>query len=369
MGAKVNVASHTRRPSSLGLKQYEKRKSPTMKIDTQMRDLDFPQISAEAARYERIGFDCVWTFEAAHNPFLPLALASNATSTLNIGTNIAVAFARSPFSTAQVAWDLQKGSGGRFHLGLGTQVRAHIERRFSMPFDHPAARIVDYIRCVQAIWDTFQTDARPNYEGEFYKFRLINPFFNPGPIDNPKIPIYLAGVNERMCRAGGEVADGFHVHPMHSVGYLNDVVRPAIDAGAKTRNKSVNDISLYSPVFAITGNTQAEIDASEKEVRRQVSFYASTPNYRALLEYHGYDKLGKELSALMRNGQLDDMPKLVPDALLEQVAVVGSPSELPRILRERYEGVLDRVSLYFPIDENSPEQEWVDFVASFRNAA
>ncbi|MEM7253979.1 MAG: TIGR03617 family F420-dependent LLM class oxidoreductase [Pseudomonadota bacterium] len=340
-----------------------------MKIDTQMRDLDFPRVGAEAARYERMGFDCVWTFEAAHNPFLPLGLASGSTSTLNIGTNIAVAFARSPYATAQIAWDLQSGSGGRFHLGLGTQVRAHVERRFSMPFDRPAARVTDYIRCVRAIWDTFQTDARPDYQGEFYQFRLINPFFNPGPIEHPDIPIYLAGVNERMCRAAGEVADGFHVHPMHSIGYLNDVVKPAIDAGAKTRNLTVDNITLYSPVFAITGSTEAERAASEKEIRRQVSFYASTPNYRALLEYHGYSSIGKELSALMRNGQLDEMPRLIPDALLDEVAVSGAPSEIPTKLRSKYEGVLDRVSLYFPVPEGADEQEWQHFVQTFRSAA
>ena len=142
-----------------------------------------------------MGFDCAWTFEADRNPFLPLALAAGATRRMHIGTNIAVAFARSPFAMAQVAWDLQRGSRGRFHLGVGTQVRAHVERRFSMPFDRPAARVTDYIRCVRAIWDSFQNGTRPAYEGEFYRFALMNPFFDPGPIDHPEIPIYLAWVN------------------------------------------------------------------------------------------------------------------------------------------------------------------------------
>jgi probable F420-dependent oxidoreductase len=339
-----------------------------MKIDTQMRDFSFSQISAEAERVEQMGFDCVWTFEAAHDPFLPLALTAAATKRLNIGTNIAVGFARSPFSMAQTAWDLQKGSQGRFHLGIGTQVRAHVERRFSMPFDRPAARVVDYIRCVRAIWDTFQNGTKPEYFGEFYRFHLINPFFNPGPIDHPDIPIYLAGVNPRMCRAGGEVADGFHVHPMHSVSYLNDILRPAINEGAKTRGKTVDDVTLYAPVFAITGDTQAERDASEQEIRRQISFYASTPNYRVLLEHHGFDGLGKQLSALMRKGDMEAMPKLVPDALFDQIAVVAPTNELGTVLRERYEGVLDRVSLYFPLPQGAQQSQWKDFVDQVHGA-
>lgn len=340
-----------------------------MNLDTQMRDVAFSAIGAEAQRFERMGFDCVWTFEAAHDPFLPLALSAAATERLHIGTNISVAFGRSPFTMAQVAWDLQKGSGGRFHLGLGTQVRAHVERRFSMPFEHPAARVSDYIRCVRAIWDTFQHGTRPAYEGPFYRFKLINPLFNPGPIEHPDIPIYLAGVNPRMCRAAGEVADGFHVHPMHSVGYLKDVVRPALDEGARLSGRTVDDLELYAPVFAVSGHTQAEMDVAEREVRRQVAFYASTPNYRVLLEYHGYEGLGKELSDRMRKGDLVAMPALVPDALLEDVAVIASPSELPSKLRQRYEGVLQRVSLYFPIPAGAPEAEWKHFVDTFRAAA
>ena len=340
-----------------------------MKIDTQMQSTSFEGVAEAAKRFERMGFDCVWTFEAAHDPFLPLAMTAAATERLHLGTNISVAFGRSPFVMAQTAWDLQRGSGGRFHLGLGTQVRAHVERRFSMPFEHPAARVTDYIRCVRAIWETFQHGTRPNYEGPFYRFKLMNPFFHPGPIEHPDIPIYLAGVNPRMCRAAGEVADGFHVHPMHSVSYLKDIVRPALDEGAKLGGRSVDDLELYAPVFAVSGETQAAVDAIEQEVRQQIAFYASTPNYRVLLEHHGYDSLGKQLSDLMRQGDFAAMPKLVPDALLEEVAIVASPSELPTKLRQRYEGVLQRVSLYFPIPKGAPEAEWTQFVKTFRAAA
>jgi len=340
-----------------------------MKLDTQMQVFAFDAITREAQRFERMGFDGVWTFEAAHDPFMPLALAATATQHLQIGTNISVAFGRSPFAMAQTAWDLQRASGGRFRLGLGTQVRAHVERRFSMPFDHPAARVTDYIRCVRAVWDTFQHGTRPQYRGPYYQFRLMNPFFNPGPIEHPDIPIYLAGVNPRMCRAAGEVANGFHVHPMHSVSYLKAVVLPALAEGARLHHRSVNDIELYAPVFAISGETQAEREAVEREVRQQIAFYASTPNYRVLLEHHGYGGLGKQLSDLMRKGEMAAMPKLVPDALMEEIAVVASSSELPAKLRQRYEGVLQRVSLYAPIPEGAPEAAWQQFVTAFRAAA
>ena len=337
-----------------------------MKLDTQMRTFAFDKTGQDAQLIERMGFDCVWTFEAAHDPFMPLALSAAATERLHVGTNISVAFGRSPFAMAQTAWDLQKGSHGRVHLGLGTQVRAHVERRFSMPFDHPAARVTDYIRCLRAIWDTFQNDSRPDYEGPFYKFKLINPFFNPGPIAHPQIPIYLAGVNPRMCKAAGEVADGFHVHPMHSVSYLKDIVQPALAEGARLNNRKVEELELYAPVFAVTGNNQTEIDAADAEVRRQIAFYASTPNYRVLLEHHGYGSLGKQLSDLMRKGEFAAMPKLIPDELLQQVAIVASPEELPSKLRQRYQGILQRVSLYFPLPEGATEVEWKSFVDKFR---
>lgn len=339
-----------------------------MKLDTQMTYASFDTITQQAQRFERMGFDGVWTFEAAHDPFLPLALSAAATRQLDIGTNISVAFGRSPFSMAQVAWDLQQASQGRFHLGLGTQVRAHVERRFSMPFEHPAARVTDYIRCLRAIWDTFQNDTRPGYEGPFYRFKLINPFFNPGPIEQPRIPIYLAGVNPRMCRAAGEVADGFHVHPMHSVGYLRDVIKPALDEGARLHNRTVGDIELYAPVFAVSGETQAATDAMAQEVRQQIAFYASTPNYRGLLEYHGYGAVGRELSNLIRKGNMAAMPKLVPDTLLEQIAVVAPPAELPARLRQRYKGLLQRVSLYAAVAATDPEAKWQQFTAAFRAA-
>ena len=339
-----------------------------MKIDTLMDALRPEMIADKARLLEDTGYDCVWTFEAAHDPYIPLAYTAAATTRLQIGTNIAVAFARTPFSTAQTAWDLQNFSDGRFHLGLGTQVRAHVERRFSAQFEHPAARITDFVRCVRAIWDTFQNDTRPEYEGPFYHFKLMNPFFTPGPIKHPHIPIYLAGVNPRMCRAAGEVADGFHVHPMHSAGFLKEVVKPALNEGARSRGKTVEDMELYAPVLVITGDNQAETDAMAQAVRRQIAFYASTPNYRSLLEFHGYGDLGKRLSALMREGDMDAMPALIPDALIEEIATIAPPGELGARLRERYEGVIDRLALYQSMAGQEDPGRWRALVADLHSS-
>ncbi|MFP6746190.1 MAG: TIGR03617 family F420-dependent LLM class oxidoreductase [Alphaproteobacteria bacterium] len=339
-----------------------------MKIDAQLGGL-YPHLAAPMARrMEAMGFDTVWSFEAGHDPFLPLMAAAAATERLGIGTNIAVAFARSPFSMAQAAWDLQQASGGRFHLGLGTQVRAHVERRYDMPFEHPAARLTDYIRCLRAIFDNFQNDTKPDYQGPFYRFILNNPAFNPGPIDHPHIPIYVAGVNPRMCRVAGEVADGFHVHPMHSIGYLRDVVLPAIDEGAKTAGKSVGDLDLHASVFAVLGDTEAERSASARQIREQVAFYASTPSYRALLAHHGFDDLGKQLSAAMRAGEMDKLAALVPDELLAEVTISTDHASLGGLLKQRYGGLVQRIAVYFPIPDSDPVEKWAAVVKGFEAA-
>jgi probable F420-dependent oxidoreductase len=344
----------------------DERKGLEMKVDALLRGLKPSDTSDLARTLEARGYDGLWSVEAQHNPFMPLTFAASATTRPSLGTNIAVAFARSPFSMAQAVWDLQALSGGRMIIGLGTQVRAHVERRFSMPFDHPAARVTDYIRCMRAIWDSFQNGSRPDYEGPFYRYQLNNPMFNAGPIDHPEVPIHLAGVNPRMCRAGGEVADGFHVHPMHSPGYLRDVVRPSIDEGARMHGRSVDDLELYSPVFVVSGDSEAERAKWEDAVRRQVSMYAATPSYRAVLEYHGCADIAREMSALMRNGELDALARKLPDALLSEVAVFAKPGDLGKVLRERYEGLMHRVALYYTLPEGASESDWQAFVGSLK---
>ena len=341
-----------------------------MKIATGLRDTPLEAVAEHARHLEGLGFDVLWCNETTADPFLVLAQMALGTERAAIGPNVAIAFARSPFSMALTAWDIQRTSRGRLRLGLGTQVRAHVERRFSAEFEHPAARVVDYMHCLRAVWNTFQTGARPEYEGRFYRFTLINDFFNPGPIEHPDIPIDLAGVNERMARAAGEAADGFQVHPMHSPGYLRDVIRPALDAGARTRGLRVDDLEVQAPCFAISGETEAERVKAEQRVRTQIAFYGSTPSYRAFLDYHGHLDVARRLSQLMRSGEIAAMPALVPDALLEEVAVFGAPSELPRLLRERYAGgLLQCAALYLPPAKDDSDALWREFVREFKGAA
>jgi len=334
-----------------------------MFLDAPLRNLALSDVADEARRLERMGFGALWSFETSRDPFLPLLQAAIATEHLRVGTNIAVAFARTPFSMAMTAWDLQRVSRGRLFLGLGTQVRAHVERRFSSAFEHPAARITDYIHCLRAIWATFQTGARPDYEGPYYRFKLINEMFTGGPIDHPQIPVLLAGVNPRMARAAGEAADGFSVHPMHSPDYLREVIRPAIDEGARSRGKSVDDITLLTDCFIIRGNTEVERSRSEEGVRRQIALYASTPSYRGFLEFHGYPEIGKELSALMREGRLQEMPALIGDELLSVVAVSEADGDIADQVRGRYSGgLVQRVLFYEPVPADADEENMREFV-------
>ena len=337
-----------------------------MKVDAPLKSLPMSEVGTEAARLESLGFDGLWTFETTNDPFFPLLQAALTTSRMTLGTNIAIAFARSPFSMAMTAWDLQKESQGRLLLGLGTQVRAHIERRFSAAFDHPAARVTEYIHCLRAIWDTFQTGTQPDYEGRFYRFKLINDFFNPGPIEHPDVKVFLAGVNSRMSRAAGEAADGFSVHPMHSPGYLRDVVRPAIDEGARMRGKTVSDIELVADTFVIRGSTERERLDSEMTVRRQVAFYGSTPSYRSFLDYHGHMQTGKQLSVLMREGRLAEMPKLITDELLSEVAVSEADGDVATLIAQRYkDGLVQRVTLYESVTQ---ETGWTAFIERLKSA-
>jgi probable F420-dependent oxidoreductase len=338
-----------------------------VKIDTPLGEQPLDEVGDEARRYERMGFDAVWSYETTRDPFLPLLEVALATEQIQMGTNIAVAFARTPFSMAMTAWDLQRASKGRLLLGLGTQVRAHIERRFSTEFEHPAARISDYIHCLRAIWRTFQTGAKPDYQGRFYRFNLISDFFNGGPIEHPDIPIYLAGVNPRMARAAGEAADGFAAHPMHSPEYLREVVRPAMDEGARTRGKTVEDMVLGTECFVVRGSTERDRRRSELAVRRQVAFYASTPSYRTFLEFHGHLETGKKLSQLIREGRVDEMPDLVSDDLLAAVAISEADGHIADLARARYAGgIVQRVRLYESVPRDAEEDVVRDFIERLR---
>ncbi len=321
-------------------------------------------VDETARAAEELGFAGLWSSETKHDSFLPLALAARETREIELGTSIAIAFSRSPMETAQTAWDLQSLSGGRFILGLGTQVKAHITRRFSMPWDRPAARLREYILALRAIWESFQTEGSLNFEGEFYRHTLITPFFNPGPIDHPEIPVYIAGVNTRLAMLAGEVCDGFHVHPFHSPEYIKKTVNPAIAEGAREANRNPDDVELATSVFVITGESEEATSEQRESVRSQLSFYASTPTYRTVLEAHGWEEVGEKLGTLAREKKWREMPELITDEMLNAFAVEAAPDEVGPALKERYKGLIDRVALYVPFVPGKEDEFWRGVVDS-----
>lgn len=335
-----------------------------MKIDARLTSEGAYALQTDeiAARAERLGIAGLWSGENKHDAFLPLAVASSATSEIQLGTAVAIAFSRSPMVTAQLAWDLQRRSGGRFLLGLGTQVKAHIERRFSMPWDRPAARLRDYVGALRASWHSFQTGERLRYEGEFYRHTLLTPVFNPGPIEHPQIPVSVAGVGAALARMAGEVADGFHVHPFHSTAYLHQVVLPAIADGARSAGRDPADVELSTSVFVITGADEAERRRRRDEVRSRIAFYASTPSYRAVLDAHGWAGVGETLTAMSKEQRWTEMAELVSDEMLDGFAIDAAPEDVGRRIRERYEGVVDRVALFEFLEPTQSDEFWQTIV-------
>ncbi|MGH8974471.1 MAG: TIGR03617 family F420-dependent LLM class oxidoreductase [Acidimicrobiia bacterium] len=317
-----------------------------MKLDVLVVGLPFDEARRTIALADEAGFDGAWITETWNDPFLPLAAAAPATARIELGTAIALAFVRSPMITAITAWEIQRASGGRFRLGLGTQVKAHNERRYSVPFSFPAARLREQVAALRAIWDAFAGRAPLDFKGEFYRFDLLPDFFNPGPIDAPPPPVYLAAVNPYSFRAAGEVADGVHVHPLHSVEYLRDVALPAVEEGLARAGRRREDITVSAQMMVIVGRGE-DRRRREADVRRQIAFYGSTRTYKAPLEHAGFDGLNAELHRLMAEGDGEGLLRAVPDELVERVAVVADTwEEAVAAARARYQGVVDRISLY-----------------------
>ena len=319
---------------------------------------------AAAAQAQRLGYDGFFTAETSHEPFFPLAMSTQSAPGMDLGTAIAVAFPRSPMTVAQIAWDLADLSDGRFILGLGTQVKAHIVRRFSGVWMSPGPRMADYVASLRAIWNTFQTGEPLKYQGEFYSFSLMTPFFNPGPIDFPNVPVAIAGVGPYMAKLAGEVCQGFHVHPFHTIKYLDEVVLPRMSEGAEGAGRTLHDISRISTVMVVTGNSADEIEAAKPAIRQQIAFYASTPDYVNVLETHGWD-VGEQLSALARAGKWAEMGSLIDDEILDSVAVVAPLEGLGEAIRDRYGSRLQRVGFYSLQNTlDWPEEAWRDLVAT-----
>jgi probable F420-dependent oxidoreductase len=315
-----------------------------MKTDAGLMTTDLARCGEEAARLEARGFAGAWSFEGTHDPFVSLVPAALATTRLQLGTAIAVAFARNPMTCAYLAQDLQTLAKGRFILGLGTQVRPHIERRYSQPWSRPAARMREFVLALRAIWRSWSTGERLDFRGEFYTHTLMTPMFSPGRNAFGDPPIYVAGVGPKMVEVAGEVADGFIVHPFHSRAFLEHETLPALARGLAAGGRSRKECAISCQTIVALGGNDAGIERARQQARGQISFYGSTPAYKGLLEHHGRPDLQPELNAMSKQGRWAEMTQRIDDALFDEIAVSGTPAEVARKLRARND-FADRTTL------------------------
>ncbi|MGE3686804.1 MAG: LLM class F420-dependent oxidoreductase [Acidimicrobiia bacterium] len=321
-----------------------------MKVDGGI-GTDLAKAGRHAQEAEAAGYSGIWTAETNHDPFFPLLLAAEHTEHIELGTSIAVAFARNPMLLANIGWDLQSFSKGRFVLGLGSQIKPHIEKRFSMPWSHPAARMREMIQAIRAIWDCWLTGTKLEFRGEHYRHTLMTPFFTPdaadlGDFGVPKI--FLAGVGELMTEVAGEVCDGFICHGFTTERYLREVTLPALTRGRAKVGKTLDGFEIIGPSFVVTGADEDELAAATAGTRQQIAFYGSTPAYRPVLELHGWGGLQDTLNTLSKQGKWVEMGELIDDEVLNTFAVVGEPERIAPELHRRYGDVIQRISFYAP---------------------
>jgi probable F420-dependent oxidoreductase len=321
-------------------------------------------VATAAREGEAAGYDGLWSVETSHHPFLPLLLGAEHTGHVELGTGIAVAFARNPMDVAYMANDLQQYSQGRFILGLGSQIKPHITKRFSMEWSHPAPRMREFILALRAIWDCWNNETKLEFRGEFYTHTLMTPFFNPGPNPFGTAKIFLAGVGELMTEVAGETSDGFLCHGFTTERYLREVTIPALERGLDKSGRTLADIEISGPAFVVTGANEEEMAASIQGVRQQIAFYGSTPAYRGVLELHGWGDLQTDLNALSKQGEWVTMGGLIDDEILNTFAVVAEPEQLGPALHARYGDIVDRISFYAPY-QSDPER-WHAVLASLK---
>lgn len=313
---------------------------------------------------ERIGYDGGFSFEAKHDPFLALAVAAEHSERIRLGTAIAIALARTPMNLANLGYDMQVISGGRFVLGLGTQVRPHIEKRFGATWSQPARRMREMVLAIRAIWDCWEGDGALDFRGEFYRHTLMIPAFNPGPNPFGPPPIFTGGFGPLMTRVAGEVSDGFIAHPFTTRKFLLEHTLPALTEGLARAGRQRSSLEIMCATLVVTADTEEQFAASRQAARKQLAFYGSTPAYCATLACHGWEGLHRELNALSKQGRWDDMTALIDDRVLEEIAVVGERGEIAGKLRRRLEGIADSVSL---THNRCPDPRcWADVVAALK---
>jgi len=326
----------------------------------------FQLIGADKAAQEAeaFGFDGFWSAETNHDPFLPLVLAAEHTSTIELGTSIAVAFARNPMNVATMANDLQVFSEGRFTLGLGSQIKPHITKRFSMEWSHPAARMREFVLALRAIWDCWHNGTKLNFRGDFYSHTLMTPFFEPGRSEFGSPKVALAGVGDLMTKVAGEVCDGFLCHGFSTERYLREVTLPALTEGRRLAGKTMEGFEINTPGFLVTGETEEELAEAALVTKGRIAFYGSTPGYRPVLELHGWGALQDELNKLTKEGRWDEMGSLIDDEVLNTFAVVAEPENLAAEIKRRYGDVSTRISFFMPT--TSDPDRWRAVVAELR---
>lgn len=334
-----------------------------MKVDAEVV-VESPIEAVDLARKaEDYGFDCFWVNEIKHDPFVQLTLAAHSTKKIALGTSIALAFTRSPTTLAYTAWDLQSVSQGRLLLGLGTQVKGHVERRFGMKWEAPAPKMKENIRALRAVWTSWQDGSKLDFNGKFFKLDLMTPFFSPGPIEHPAIPIYVAAVNQGMCRLAGAVADGLHVHPLHTMRYFRDAIVPALRDGLVKSGRRKEDVVIAASIFAAVGESKREINNVRESYRGHIAFYASTRTYRKVMELHGWGDICDRLHEMSTKGEWEKMASEIGDDILDEFIVQGDWREIGRIIEDRYKGFADRIRLYLPFDG---DEKWKEMVGGFR---
>jgi probable F420-dependent oxidoreductase len=314
-----------------------------MKIDSSLM-FEPAKVRVMAPQLEEAGFDGAYTFEGQSDPFIAVAAAAMTTRKMDLMTSVAIAFARNPMNLAYLGNDLQNLSGGRFILGLGTQIKAHIERRFSMPWSKPAARMRELVQAVRAIWDCWDTGGRLDFEGEFYRHTLMTPMFIPPQSEYPKPPIYIAGVGPLMTEVAGEVGDGFFLHPFATEKSMEELSLAAIGRGLAKVGRARSDFSVAAQVITATGLDDKTLEESIFGARSQIAFYASTPAYLPVLQCHGWDDLHVEAKRLSKEGKWMEMAGLVDDEVLNTIAVVGTPAEVAGKIAARFKGRVERIS-------------------------
>jgi probable F420-dependent oxidoreductase len=337
-----------------------------MKVDTGVMAPSLSDIGPRARELEELGYDGLLTAETGHDAFLPIALAAEHTERIELATGIAVAFARTPMVLAYTANDLQQMSKGRFVLGLGSQIKPHIEKRFSMPWSHPARRMREYILALQAIWSAWNDQTPLKFEGEFYRHTLMTPFFapTPNPFGAPKV--FLAAVGEKMNEVAGEVADGIIIHGFTTERYVKEVTMPAVERGLKAAGRERSSFQVSGPLFVVTGTTDEEVATATQGVKQQIAFYGSTPAYRGVLELHGWGDLQTELNGLSKQGKWVEMGELIDDEILNAFAVVADPEGVGAELARRYGGIVDRCSFYAPY-RTDPDR-WTRVIEDLKRA-